>query len=64
MKADTLRGGYVRRSGLRATGLNTGGYVSGGEVTGSIALRDLAGLAAVPGVVRITKQPEVHINER
>lgn len=46
---------------LRAAGLQTG-YDSGGEISGQIGLRDVEHLAAVPGIVRVTMQPEVHPN--
>lgn len=44
---------------LRAAGLQTG-YDSGGSVSGHIGLRDLEQLAGVPGIARLTMQPEVH----
>lgn len=44
---------------LRAAGLQTG-YDSESHVSGHIGLRDLEQLAAVPGIVRMTMQPESH----
>lgn len=50
-------GGVARA--LRAAGLQPG-YDSGHEVSGQIALRELERLAGVPGIVRMTVQPETH----
>ena len=44
---------------FRAAGLQPG-YDSAGHVSGHIGLRDLEQLAGVPGIVRMTMQPEVH----
>jgi hypothetical protein len=44
---------------LRAAGLQTG-YDAGGQLSGQIGLRELEQLAGVPGIVRMTMQPEVH----
>jgi hypothetical protein len=46
---------------LRAAGLETG-FDSNGTISGIIALRDVERLAAVPTVVRIVIEPEVHPN--
>lgn len=52
--------GDVARA-LREAGLQPG-YDSGRELSGQIALRDLERLAGVPGIVRVTVQPETHPN--
>ena len=44
---------------LRAAGLQTG-YDSEGHVSGHIGIRDIEQLAGVPGIVRMTMQPEIH----
>jgi subtilisin family serine protease len=43
---------------LRDAGLQTG-FDSGGNITGLIAFRDLERLEAVPGVIRVSKQPQM-----